>query len=461
MNRKEEDIMRQFVENTASIAFNPQHRLTMNNNIGQYQTAHRQGLGQFANLEKARQLAKNFRWQAINKLDVYLLEFEEKFTKNGGTVIWAESVEDAQEAIRDIAKRHQVKTVVKSKSMVTEEIHLNKTLETLGVEVLETDLGEFVVQLEGSKPYHIVTPIMHKTAKEVAQIYHDKFDTEPDATPQEIAYFTRNFLREKFTEADLGVTGANFMIADTGAIVITENEGNARLSTSFPKTHVAIVGIEKMLAKLAQLDLMLPLLASYGTGQKITAYNTILRGPKIAGEHDGPENMYVILLDNGRTKLLADPILRESLYCIRCGACLNACPVYKNIGGHAYNSVYSGPIGTVIAPDLEGEKQFLHLSKASSLCGACTSACPVKIPLDKLIHHQRVKHTHQNTTLNEERVWAIWQRAMLSRSLLNLAPASMKNYMLQRFFKTSWGARRELPTIASSSFNKLWRQNKV
>lgn len=461
MNRKEEDIMRQFVENTANIAFDPQHRQTMNNNIGQYQTAHRQGLEQFANLEKARQLAKNIRWKAINKLDNYLLEFEEKFTKNGGKVIWAESIEEAQEAIRDIAKTHQVKTVVKSKSMVTEEIHLNKTLETLGVEVLETDLGEFVVQLEGSRPYHIVTPIMHKTAKEVAQIYHDKFDTEPDATPQDIAYFTRNFLREKFTSADLGVTGANFMIADAGAIVITENEGNARLSTSFPKTHVAIVGIEKMLPQLEHLDLMLPLLASYGTGQKITAYNTILRGPKIAGEHDGPENMYVILLDNGRSKLLADPILRESLYCIRCGACLNACPVYKNIGGHAYNSVYSGPIGTVIAPDLEGEKQFLHLSKASSLCGACTSACPVKIPLDKLIHHQRVKHTHQNMTLNEERVWAIWQRAMLSRSLLNLAPASMKNYMLQRFFKTSWGARRELPTIASSSFNKLWRQNKV
>ena len=453
--------MRQFVENAGNVAFDPQHRQTMNNNIGQYQLAHQQGVKQFVNLEKARQLAKNIRWQAINKLDNYLLEFEQKFTENGGQVIWAESVEQAQEAIRSIAQKHQVKTVVKSKSMVTEEIHLNKTLENIGIEVLETDLGEFVVQLEDSRPYHIVTPIMHKTAKEVAQIYHDKFDTELDATPKDIAYFTRNFLREKFTSADLGVTGANFMIADTGAIVITENEGNARLSTSFPKTHVAIVGIEKMLPKLAHLDLMLPLLASYGTGQKMTAYNTILRGPKIAGEHDGPENMYVILLDNGRTKLLADPILRESLYCIRCGACLNACPIYKNIGGHAYGSVYSGPIGTVIAPDLEGEKQFLHLSKATSLCGACTSACPVKIPLDKLIHHQRVKYAQKNTTLNEERVWAIWQRAMLSRNLLNLAPASMKNYMLQRFFKTSWGARRELPTIAPSSFNKLWKQNKV
>src|SRR5690606_37955170 len=250
----------------------------------------------------------------------------------------------ARQKILNIIRKANAKTVIKGKSMTTEEIHLNEFLHEHHIEAVESDLGEYIVQLLGQKPYHIVTPAMHLSKEDIAQLFHEKFGTDINATPEQLTLKARELLREKHTTADIGITGANFMIADTGSIATTEYEGNIRLSTSFPKIHIAIAGIEKLIPSMNYLDLFWPLLATHGTGQNLTVYNSIISGPRQEGETDGPEEMYVILLDNGRSTLLAQKEQREGLYCIRCGACLNACPIYKNVGGHTYETTYSGPI---------------------------------------------------------------------------------------------------------------------
>jgi L-lactate dehydrogenase complex protein LldF len=345
--------------------------------------------------------------------------------------------------------------------MVTEEIHLNKALEQNLISVLETDLGEYIVQLEDSRPYHIITPIMNKSKEDVAELFTQKFGLPPNSSPAYITNYVREKLRQEYLTADIGVTGGNFLVADTGGVVVTENEGNARLCTAYPKVHIAIVGIEKMIPSIDHLELFLPLLSTFGTGQELTVYNTIYHGPRKAEEIDGPNEMYVILLDNGRTKILADTRQRESLYCIRCGACLNTCPVYKTIGGHAYGSTYSGPIGKVITPNLEDKEKFGHLSNASSLCGACTKACPVNINLHELILFNR--NDEQKKGLkdkNETRIWSVWSRVMQSRWMMNV-PASWKNFAIQYFFKSPWGERRDLPVVQSKSFNKMWKNGEI
>jgi len=373
-----------FIAKSTIKAADLEHRRKINFNISKYNAVVPIGKSQFTDVNITRERAKNIKWEAIENLDKYLLEFEQKITARGATVIWANDTAEAQEAIGKICKERNCKTLVKSKSMVTEEIHLNDFLEASGIESVETDLGEYIQQLDGEPPYHIVTPAMHKSKEDVAKLFANKLGTKPDLTPEELTQVARIKLREKYTEAQVGVTGANFLIADVGGIAITENEGNGRLSCAWPKTHIAVVGIEKMIPSMHDLPLFWPLLATYGTGQKVTVYNSILTGPKQAGESDGPEEMFVILLDNGRTNLLANPTAREALYCIRCGACLNACPVYKNIGGHSYETTYSGPIGKVITPYLSGVDEYKHLSNASSLCGNCTEVCPMRINLHEL-----------------------------------------------------------------------------
>ncbi|RYZ45076.1 MAG: lactate utilization protein, partial [Chitinophagaceae bacterium] len=339
-----------------------EHRRKINFNISRYNAVVPNGKQQFTDLHLAREKAKNLKWQAIGSLDKQLESFEEKITSRGAKVLWAETADDALEEILKICKAKACTTLVKSKSMVTEEIHLNKFLEKNGIESVETDLGEYIQQLDGEPPYHIVTPAMHKSKEDVARLFSNKLGTDPGLNPSQLTLVAREKLREKYTAAQVGVTGANFIIADTGAIALTENEGNGRLSCAWPKTHIVIVGIEKVIPSLTDLSLFWPLLSTYGTGQRVTSYNSIISGPRQAGESDGPEEMYVILLDNGRTNILANPKSRESLYCIRCGACLNACPVYKNIGGHAYETTYSGPIGSVITPHLKKMNEWKHLS---------------------------------------------------------------------------------------------------
>jgi L-lactate dehydrogenase complex protein LldF len=435
------------------------HRTIINRVLKQSDDAFRKGKEQFADLEKARKYAAYVKSNAIAHLDQYLLEFEAKFTKAGGKVVWAENTAQALDAIGDICKSKNASMIVKSKSMVTEEIHLNPFLESRGIEVIETDLGEYIQQLAGEPPYHIVAPSMHKSKEEVALLFHEKLGVKPQLSPEELTMAARAKLRDKFREAEVGITGANFILADIGGIAITENEGNARLTTSFPKTHIVVTGIEKVLPSLKDLDLFWPLLATHGSGQKVAVYNSVFTGPRKEGEIDGPEEMYVILLDNGRTDILADPVARESLHCIRCGACLNVCPVYKNIGGHTYRSTYSGPIGSVITPYLEGMRENKHLSFASSLCGACTEVCPVKINLHHLLLHNRnmaVRDKHTSTL--EDAGWKGWKLMMKDRRLLDAVGGTTKNFVMSNLFADAWGQHRKLPLFPGKSFSKQWKE---
>ena len=447
-----------FLQKSAIKAADTEHRRKINFNINKYNQKVPEGKQQFIDVEDVREKAKNIKWRAIENLGTQLVQFETQFIKRGGKVIWAESAKQALDAVLQICQQKQCKVLVKSKSMVTEEIHLNQALEQNGIESIETDLGEYIQQLDGEAPYHIVTPAMHKSKEDVAKLFAEKLGTQPNLTPQQLTLVARDILRKKYVQAQVGVTGANFIISDIGAVAVTENEGNARLSCAFPKTHIVIVGIEKVIPSLNDLALFWPLLSTYGTGQKLTVYNSIISGPKQANETDGPDEMYVILLDNGRTSVLENTAQRESLYCIRCGACLNACPVYKNIGGHAYGTTYSGPIGSILTPNLKGMEQFKHLSYASSLCGACTQVCSVKINIHELLLNNRHQSVSDGLTpLSETIAWKMWKIASLKRGWMNMANGMLKTKVVNTLFK-GWKNKRTDITFSNKTFNQLWKE---
>ena len=374
--------------------------------------------------------------------------------------MWAENEQEALNHALDIINKNQAKQIVKSKSMTTEELDFNEFVEKHGVEVIETDLGEYIVQVAGEKPYHIVTPAMHKSKEDVAQLFNEKFNTPLNSTPEEMTSFVRYKLREKFVSADIGVTGGNFLIADVGGVALTENEGNGLMTTSFPKIHIAIVGIEKIIPSINDLHYIWPLLASHGTGQNITSYSSIFTGGKRGKEIDGPEKMYVILLDNGRSQLYQEKEQSRALACIRCGACLNVCPIYKNIGGYTYESTYSGPIGSVITPHYKGFGVFKHLSFASTLCGKCTEVCPVKIDLHDLLLYNRKKAVEEESDLTWDLAMLGYETIMKKRSRLDLINGVMANFAIQISKKSNWGKYRKFPTIAKQSFSKQYRRKK-
>lgn len=447
-----------FLAKSTVKAADKEHRRKINFNIGKYNAAVPLGKQQFVNEQLIREKAKNIKWKAIETLDKQLEKFEAIITKRGAKVIWAEDELQALDAIKTICEEKKCKMIVKSKSMVTEEIHLNDFLEKNGIESIETDLGEYIQQLDGEPPYHIVTPAMHKSKEDVAKLFAEKLGTDPKATPSELTMTARKELREKYTQAEIGITGANFIIADIGGIAVTENEGNARLTSALPQTHIVIAGIEKVLPTMTDLALFWPLLATFGTGQRVTVYNSIFTGPRQPNETDGPEEMYVILLDNGRLNLLENEKLRESLHCIRCGACLNACPVYKNIGGHSYGTTYSGPIGAVVTPHMKGMSEWKHLSYASTLCGNCTEVCPMKINLHGLLvenRHEAVDQGHHS--FNEKIAWKMWKLGMLRRSWMNVAGGSTKNWIVNTMVK-GWSDHRSKMEFPQKSFNQLWNE---
>jgi len=452
------DIVSDFIAKSSIKSADKDHRRKINFNIGKYNAVVPKGKEQFFNIELARERAKNVKWKAIETLDKQLEIFEAQLTKRGGRVIWAEDAQQALDAIQKICEEKNCKSIVKSKSMVTEEIKLNDFLEQNGIESVETDLGEYIQQLDGEAPYHIVTPAMHKSKEDVAKLFAEKLGTDPKATPQELTLIARNILRRKYVEAEIGVTGANFIVSDIGGIAITENEGNARLSCAFPKTHIVIAGIEKVIPSINDLALFWPLLSTFGTGQQVTVYNSIITGPKQYNEKDGPSEMYVILLDNGRTNILANEKQRESLYCIRCGACLNACPIYKNIGGHTYGTTYSGPIGSVITPHLKNIDDWKHLSYASSLCGNCTEVCAVKINLHELLLENRHEAVEQGyNSFSEKMAWKLWKQGMLHRKWMNMAGGKMKNKVVNSVIK-GWATTRGKMDFPEKSFNQQWKE---
>ena len=444
-------------DNISGTLSNPTLEAAIYSATGRLAAARRNAVAEDAlpDYQELRQHAHDIKQHTLDHLDVYLEQLERNVVAQGGKVIWASSGVEACDFILDLARQRGVKLVVKSKSMTTEEIHLNDRLEHAGVEAVETDLGEYIIQLAGEKPYHIIAPALHKTREQVAQV----LDQPAGATPEQLTAFARAALRAKFLAAGIGVTGANFLIADSGAIVLVENEGNARLTSSAPRIHIAVAGIEKVIPRAQDLAVFLKLLGRSATGQPLSVYTSFLAGPRRANEPDGPEEFYLVLLDNGRTKILADREKRQSLYCIRCGACLNVCPVYRKIGGYSYPWVYSGPIGKILTPQFLGRDRDSWLPFASSLCGACGEVCPVKIEIPKILLELRQEIVAIESRTAERMAFRMF--AWIMRH-----PQVYEKFAWVRKMKKppaagplkAWLSQRDLPELPSRSFRDLWRE---
>jgi L-lactate dehydrogenase complex protein LldF len=441
------------------------HRALIRTSLKGYEKNRDEKRARFQSWESARQGAAETKWEAINHLDSYLSKFADNLAKRGTKVFWASTAEDARNYILNLAREKQAKTIIKSKTMTSEEIHLNEALAKAGYEVVESDLGEYIVQLRGEAPYHLVFPAMHLSRIEISDLFHKKLGTPETDNPEELTMIARRQMRTKYCQADIGISGANFAVAETGMISITENEGNARLTTSLPKIHVALLGIEKVLPKFSDLALFLPMLATAGAGQQLTCYNSLINGPRQAGEPDGPEEFHVVLLDNRRTQLLADAEQRDALHCIRCGACLNVCPIFQNVGGQTYGTTYQGPIGSVITPHLRGLKDWKHLSSASSLCGACSEICPVKIDLHHHLLHNRRNAAQLETGRLDQMAFGAFAFLVNHPKIFVLA-ARIGRFLqpLHHFVAGSkidpllaWTLSREAPVIAKRSFRQYWR----
>jgi L-lactate dehydrogenase complex protein LldF len=440
------------------------HRGLVQTAMGKYEAVRRTTQSRFQDWQAARQAASETKWEAVNHLDQYLEEFARHAEARGTQIHWAATGEDACAYVLDVCRRVGAKDLIKSKTMTSEEIHLNHALEAAGYGVVESDLGEYIVQMRGETPYHLVFPAMHLTRGEISDTFSEKLGTPATDSPEELTMIARDVLRARYLSADVGISGANFAVADTGMISITENEGNARLTTSVPRVHIALVGIEKVLPRMADLALFLPMLATAGTGQALTCYNSLIGGPRRDGESDGPEEFHVVLLDNGRTDLMADPEQRDALHCIRCGACLNVCPIFRNVGGHAYGTTYQGPIGSVITPHLRGLQEWKHLSAASTLCGACTETCPVGIDL----HHHLLQNRRNAAEAKPDagelfayRGFAfLMTRPRLYRLAIRLAPLLLRLHRLVSGRRGdplyAWTRTRDFPAASGRTFKDYW-----
>jgi L-lactate dehydrogenase complex protein LldF len=415
-------------------------------------------LKDFSNIELARQRAAYTKWKVTENLDKYLVDFEASVMRRGGKVVWAFDAQNALSEIDLIIKRTNAKRIVKSMSGICREINLVEHLRSKGNQIIETDFGDFILDQMGGSAFHPIVPIMDQKAENVAKVLNQKIKSSLEADKEEVASDIRAELRLKYFEADLGITGANFLIADSGSVAITENEGNVRLGFSFAKTHIIIASIDKIIPTINDLELFFSLLSTHSTGQQLATYNTIT-GPGYREDTEGPSEFIVILLDNGRSNLLATQEQRQALNCIECGACSNVCPIYKIVGGDKnFQSYRGGPIGQVIGPLQQGFEEYHFLSNISTNCGKCSTVCPVKIDL----HNHILRNRHENMVqgfekTGEKLAWYTWKKFMMNRKNLNRS-ASIKNFTFKQFYKGDWGEKRDFPKIAEKSFNQLWRE---
>jgi L-lactate dehydrogenase complex protein LldF len=449
----------------------------LRNATDRFRTVRETATSEFDEWESLRTKAREIKKNTIEHLDQYLETLEEKVIKAGGTVHWVKDGKEACKTILDIAHKHNVKSVVKSKSMATEEIELNHAFEGQGIKVVETDLGEYIIQLAKERPSHILAPAIHKTKGDIAELFSEKLNVPPNLEPEQLTEVAREKLRNEFLSADMGVSGVNFAIAETGTIVIVENEGNARLTTTIPRVHVALMGIEKVIPHLEDLAVFLSVLVRSATGRKMSAYVSLITGPRRNSDLDGPEEFHLVIMDNGRAEILAHEETRETLYCIRCGACLNVCPVYRKVGGHSYGWIYSGPIGAIVTPQLLGIDKAPDLPFASSLCGACKDVCPVKIDIPRVLLELRArvvegkKETGRVGTGFAERLAVrIWRLSMENKSIYSWV--SLLSYFAQKpwlqggrlkslpFPFSRWTKHRDFPPVSKTPFRKRWKEIK-
>jgi len=442
-----------------------------------YVTNRTKAIAGLPNADAVRDYARQVRAHTLARLDHYLAQFAEAVETAGGQVHWAYDAAEARRIVIELAQSRGVKLAVKSKSMVGEELDLNHALEEAGIRPVETDLGEYIVQLAGERPSHVNTPAVHKTREQVGQLFHQKLGIPFTHEPAELTEAARAELRRTFLDADMGISGVNFGVAETGTLCLVTNEGNGRMATTLPRLHVALMGIERLVPTLDDLSVMLQLLGRSSTGQKLSVYTSLLTGPRRpstssgqAGEPDGPRELHVVLVDNGRSRILGSR-LAEILYCIRCGTCLGACPVYREIGGHAYGSVYMGPIGSVLSPALYGIQTWPDLPHASSLCGACRDACPVRIDLPKLLLELR----DESVRAGMSPAWLRWGM----RAYRVAATSSARFRWASRL--AAWGTRllaqsgwikrlppplaawtdcRDFPAFAAKTFSQQWQERK-
>ena len=427
-----------------------------------------EAVDRFPAMGDTRDEARRIRLHTLANLDQYLEQFADRVAETGGTVHWAADAEEANSMVIEIARAAGASLAVKSKSMATEETELNDALGEGGIEVVETDLGEFIIQIADDTPSHIIAPVMHRTRQDIGELFRDQLDVEYTDDPLQLNAIARTHLRRIFLEADIGISGVNFGVAESGSICLVTNEGNGRLTTTAPRVHIAVMGMERLVPTFRDLGVMLDVLARSATGQKLTSYTTIVTGPRRDGDPDGPDEFHVVILDNRRSEVLGQSTA-EILACIRCGACLNVCPVYRESGGHAYGTTYQGPVGAVLTPSLKGLEEWGDLAYASSLCGACLEVCPIRIDLPGMLVELRARHSEEGLAdpgLKRaiRRYAAAATRPGVFRALLRagglagkLAPAKDGWITSLPFMGKGWTAHRDFPRPAARPFHRRWK----
>jgi len=438
---------------------------------GRFRSRKENAIEELGNWEDWRSLGEEIRTHTLQNIDYYLQQLSEQVSKRGGHVFFAKTAEDATEYIKEVVKKKEGKKVVKSKSMVTEEIGLNKALEDAGTEVVETDLGEWILQLDGDVPSHIVTPALHLNRDQIKDTFTNKRGYDKSNTPEELGLFAREQLRKDFLTADIGITGCNFAVAESGSVTFVTNEGNARLVTSLPDTQITVMGMERIVPTFEELDILVSLLTRAAVGQKLTSYITSITGTRLVGEIDGPEEYHLVIVDNGRSKILGTEF-QSALHCIRCAACINVCPVYRHIGGHAYGSIYPGPIGAVLTPLLDGYEKHKELPYASTLCAACTDVCPVKIPLhEQLVRHRQIMVEELDMAPTGEKLamggFVKWSSNPAAYKFsTKLARTALKPWSKDEKITAGpgplkgWTAERDFPAPSKQTFRSWFKENR-